>query len=178
MYLPIQPLTAIKNIVRSDYYSQPLLYKRTFAPAEGIDAQHLWDCSPIASSLSHTFRNLRKWLFSYKSFWLDLLVSKITIFLSHDLWCFLAFCGIFRSFDMETRNVNSDSASWGGSCQTWNVPNCLLVDVGCSYNACKGTKYSARVPPPSCIPRTIWMLCHTMCHFEICTDLHIFYSAN
>lgn len=57
----------------------------------------------------------------------------------------------------------------------------LLADVGCSYNACKGTEYSARVPPPSWIPRTIWMLCHShvpfrdlhrLAHFLLCKSRH------
>lgn len=101
--------------------------------------------------------------------WSTSLENYHFFFFRHDLWHFLSFCGIFGSFNVEKRNINSESAIWGGSSQTWNVPNCLLVDVGCSYNACKGTKYSARVPPPSCIPRTIWMLCHSHVPFW---DLH------
>lgn len=96
-----------------------------------------WQNEFFLKSLSDLIYLFRKWLF---------FLSNELVFLGL-LW----YLQIFHSGDKEHKFRQHDLRGFFPDMECAKV----LADVGCSYNACKGTEYSARVPPPSWIPRTI-----------------------
>lgn len=133
---------------------------------------------PRHPSVIHVQKSDKITLFS-KVFltWAACLENDYFFFLSYELWHFPSFCRISGSFTVETRNTNSDREIREASSQTWNVPNCWLTWAAATMPA-KELSILPECPLHPVLPEQSECCVTAMCHFEICTDLHIFCSAN